>query len=164
MDESGQCCASTTLLVSSGKEGLDLLGVNQPPDEILEEPGAEPGSRCGERGGNAPSQKSPVRAPLDLEKKGMKLSWDTPFQTCSAETSFFLLLERSNLHVAAGLLLLLLFSFLLAYRGQHTGWGGNGIPRPPDPAIGHFQAHIGVLRDTPVMRDHNHGFALFGQR
>jgi len=29
---------STTLLVSSGTEGFDLLGVKKPPDEILEQP------------------------------------------------------------------------------------------------------------------------------
>ncbi len=29
---------STTLLVSPGAEGIDLLGVEQPEDEILEEP------------------------------------------------------------------------------------------------------------------------------
>ncbi|GHO88064.1 hypothetical protein [Dictyobacter formicarum] len=40
-----QCCSSqfavssnTTLLVSSGAEGLDLLGVQQPKDKILEQP------------------------------------------------------------------------------------------------------------------------------
>jgi hypothetical protein len=30
--------SSTTLLVSSGTEGFDLLGVEQPEDEILEQP------------------------------------------------------------------------------------------------------------------------------
>ncbi len=29
---------STTLLVSSGTEGLDLLGLEEPEDEILEQP------------------------------------------------------------------------------------------------------------------------------
>ncbi len=31
-------CSSTTLLVSPGTEGFDLLGVKEPEDEILEEP------------------------------------------------------------------------------------------------------------------------------
>src|SRR5258707_3291247 len=57
---------------------------------------------------------------------------------------------------------LLLFALFLVCLGERA-CRSNIVPHTSDPAILHFQTHIGLPRDAAIVGDYNHSLTLLGE-